>query len=912
MSLLDRLKPQPKWRHADPQMRIAAVQEIDADQADAAEILIGLARSDPDARVRRAAVARLEIPAVLAELAKADADESVREQAIEGLLEMASAPDAAAAEQAVENLYDPRHLATVAKSCPHQAARLAALARISDGRTLASIARHAQDPLTALKAADRVSDPSDLMAVAATGEHRDAGLVALERLAAAAPGDRGTLEAIASRAANKAVARRARALIQAIDDAEAARRAAEEEQRRQEEDAREAARRQAEEAEALVRQAEEAAERARLAGARAQVISAREQLCARVEAMHGDDALEQLALARAEWEGLPALQGEEPDAARLEQRFARAAALCEGRVRERTALQPLVARLEELAGEAERSAGGVEGALPWNAVRAEWRDLKAAHEALFSDPSVQALEARFGQVEQALAERERTAREAEERVRREHLLRLQQLCARVSARVGAENLTAREAERALRDMKAALDELPALPSRRDAELITEELRRIQAALTPRARELRELEEWKRFANAQVQEELCGRVEALLNETDLEKAARELREIQARWKDVAEAPRAHAQALWRRYRRAADELRARCDVHFKAQAEVRLANLKAREALCERAEALAGSSDWIRTAEEIKKLQAEWKAIGAVPRQQAQALWKRFRAACDQFFTRRHEDLARRKETWAANLARKEALCARAEALAESSEWEAAAAELRRLQADWKTVGPVKKNRSEAIWQRFRAACDKFFERYKHRDQIETTARAAAREALVVDLEALASVDPPDPALASRVQALRARWNQAPPLPRDTLEPLAARFTDALWRLIGTQPDAFRGTDLDPQANRRKMEQLCARVEGLLDRGAAASSPSEALATMLREALAANTIGGRASEESKWRAMAEEVKQAQSAWQRIGPVPPETAQELTRRFQLACTRFFDQQRRRTPTGAGTQR
>src|SRR5207302_2540530 len=114
----------------------------------------------------------------------------------------------------------------------------------------------------------------------------------------------------------------------------------------------------------------------------------------------------------------------------------------------------------------------------------------------------------------------------------------------------------------------------------------------------------------------------------------------------------------------------------------------------------------------QTAEEIKALQAEWKTIGPVSRGQEKAVWERFRAACDRFFSRRHDDLAQRKTAWAENLAKKETLCVHAEALADSTDWDTAASEIKRLQAEWKTIGAVKKSRSEAIWQRFRSACDR--------------------------------------------------------------------------------------------------------------------------------------------------------------------------------------------------------
>ncbi len=220
-----------------------------------------------------------------------------------------------------------------------------------------------------------------------------------------------------------------------------------------------------------------------------------------------------------------------------------------------------------------------------------------------------------------------------------------------------------------------------------------------AVMAPKLHDLREMDEWKRFANAAVQEELIAKAEALrakysldgeraseikadgttdvtpAKPEDIEKAAHELHEIQERWKQVAEAPRAQAQALWHRYRQAADPIQAKAREFFAQRAEERGANLTLKMALIERAEALADSTDWIKTADELKKLQAEWQQVGPVPRQDTKITWKRFRDACDRFFTRRNADLTERKETWTANLAKKDALCARAEELAASREWD---------------------------------------------------------------------------------------------------------------------------------------------------------------------------------------------------------------------------------------------
>ena len=287
------------------------------------------------------------------------------------------------------------------------------------------------------------------------------------------------------------------------------------------------------------------------------------------------------------------------------------------------------------------------------------------------------------------------------------------------------------------------------------------------------------------------------------------------------------------------------------------------------------------------------------------------LWSRFRAACDRFFTRRKQDLAERKHQWSDNLKRKEAICARAEELATSPDWKQASAELKRLQAEWKTIGPVKRTKSEALWRRFRAACDTFFERYKNRDQLALADGVHAREALCAEMEALAAAPTPEgeaPAelpqdLASAALALWERWMAAPRVPRPVAEPVEQRFEGALARLLEAHPARFKGTRLDVEATTRRMEQLCAQVEGLAAAQVPgpdlATAPAQALASLLKDALAANTIGGRVDDEAKRRAAVTAVRDAQVAWRRLGPVPGERARALAARFHRACRRFFEQ-------------
>ena len=330
-------------------------------------------------------------------------------------------------------------------------------------------------------------------------------------------------------------------------------------------------------------------------------------------------------------------------------------------------------RLLELVAEVEAAAADEDlrsARRRFGLAQREWKDMTV--DAAADDD----LAARFAAAETRLTVRDVESKEADRRARRDALNRLQQLLARVEPLASRDDLSVKATERALSDVRAALGAMPPLPSKQDYDDGVRRLKAVQAALTPKLQELREIEGWQRWANVGIQEQLCEKMEALKAAEDPEEIARRIRELQQQWRQAADVPRAQGEALWRRFKAAHDEVWTRCEAHFAAEAERRQENLAKKIALCERAEALAGSTNWMQTAEEIKRLQADWKTIGPVSRGQEKPVWERFRVACDRFFTRRHEDLAQRKVAWAENLAKKDALCARAEALAESTDWDA--------------------------------------------------------------------------------------------------------------------------------------------------------------------------------------------------------------------------------------------
>ncbi len=960
MGLLDRFRAQPRWKNASPATRIAAVEELPLDQQDT---LVSIAREDRDAMVRVAALRKIIDPSVVAAIGKADADTRVREEAESLLVDLASGvfegTDQAESLAALNGLTEARQFVTVARTATSEAVARAALDRLHDETSLAAVARKAASPSIRLEALAKISGAADLMTVALRSDFKDIAVAAVERLSA-----RDLLEQVAERAKNRTAAKRARALVHVIDaETDAAAKAKGAVADVAEEAGKQRARAAAalcgrlealatadlDEGEAVLAEIErgwhalgvtdagstarfgaaqsaarkaiarhqvESAERARVRQAHADAVTARRALCELIDDTGGDETPRRVEEARAAWAALPAL----PDGAeaqrwttRFEQGCRAALERHQALVRQRTIRE----KAAQICQEAERLAE--HAAFPQarqevQAIRRAWQEIRSA------GVDDETLSARFAAADSRLQERETEARQQRARLLGENHARLEVLCNELEGVIKTEGLSLKQAERAVRDAKAALDEAAPLPTRQAREAIDARLKAVLSGLFPKVQELRDMDDWQKWANAGVQEELCQRVEQLMHVDDLASAARQLREAQAQWKEVASAPRGQSQVLWARFKAASDAVRARCDVYFAGLAQEQAANGARKETLCQQAEALSASTDWIKTAEAIKALQAEWKTIGPASRAQEKALWERFHAACDGFFTRRREDLQHRKQEWASNLAHKEALCQQAEALAQTTEWQKGVEEIKRLQAEWKTVGSVRKTRADAVWQRFRGACDVFFEAYQQRHHAAASSATAEAEEICGQLEAL--VPPPDApspvapeGLGATVVDLRHRLAEKTlGLPRERTLRLADRFQHALARLTEIWPASFSGTDLDPEANARRMEELCEQVEALLGSGqpapesavpSADESPAALLARQLREALATNTIAGRPDETAKWKAASEQIRAAQTAWKKIGPAPEPVSRPLAVRFQRACTRVaekIDQHRR----------
>src|SRR5262249_27084055 len=437
-----------------------------------------------------------------------------------------------------------------------------------------------------------------------------------------------------------------------------------------------------------------------------QALAARTALCERIEALDGADVPRDLAAARATWNRLPPV----PDdlGAALRRRFDQACEHCAARPQEWLDAEGVGAELAELVADAEALADS--SPLPtskrWTTFESRWR---ARQRAGGPGAAVDPLARRFAAARERLRQRCREDEQHRSTLEGKNLARLEALCTRLQEVATAEAWKPSVGRRELRAAEAALGDLGPLPASEQRAAWSERLSAAGEQLLRRLSQEEHTEEWRRWANVGAQEAIIARVEALLESHDLAEGTRQLGQIQDEWAKVATASADKSQALWERFRAARNELRRRCDAYLAS-------NLAKKRDLCAQVAGLSDSTAWNETAELIRRLQAEWKAIGPLPAKHATALWREFREPCDRFFARRKEHFDRLDEARRENAARKAALCEQAEALADSTDWDVTAAALKELQSERKPTRSRPRAQADVLRQSFPTARNRLFHR----------------------------------------------------------------------------------------------------------------------------------------------------------------------------------------------------
>ncbi|MBQ3248058.1 MAG: DUF349 domain-containing protein [Alistipes sp.] len=320
------------------------------------------------------------------------------------------------------------------------------------------------------------------------------------------------------------------------------------------------------------------------------------------------------------------------------------------------------------------------------------------------------------------------------------------------------------------------------------------------------KELRDLDLKK---NYEAKLSLCEQAEELALETQVVEAFRKLQKLHDQWRETGPVALEFKESLWERFKEASSRINKRHQEHFESLKAEQMKNLALKQELCEKTEALVARpmltrKDWNKASEELLEIQKVWKTIGFAPKKDNNRIYERFRSACDRFFDLKRDFYAGVKSEMEHNLAIKNELCAAAEALATSEDWKHATDELIALQAKWKQTGPVARRHSDVVWKRFRAACDKFFERKaEHFSHIDTEhdENLRLKQAL---LEEMKTADVKAGGFEA-IKEFQRRWSQIGFVPikqKDALQKEYKAVVDAMFSTL-------RSSERDRSMNRFK-------------------------------------------------------------------------------------------------------
>lgn len=330
------------------------------------------------------------------------------------------------------------------------------------------------------------------------------------------------------------------------------------------------------------------------------------------------------------------------------------------------------------------------------------------------------------------------------------------------------------------------------------------------------KELRDLDLKK---NHERKEELCRAAEALEAEASVVEAFRKLQKLHDQWRETGPVPNEYKEVLWERFKEASSRINRRHQEYFEGIKREQQHNLELKSGLCVRAEALlermpATRRDWNRASETLFGIQKEWKTIGFAPKKDNNAIYERFRNACDRFFEAKRAFYAGLKDEMEENLRRKIELCEAAEALRGSEEWKKTTDELIALQAQWKQTGAVSRRHSDQVWKRFRAACDAFFERKAaHFAEVDDRygENLRRKEAL---LEEMAAADIEAGGFEA-VKEFQRRWSEIGFVPIKRKEALQKRYKEIVDKMFET----LRGTQRDRSMGRFREKVSTLKASG---------------------------------------------------------------------------------------------
>lgn len=333
---------------------------------------------------------------------------------------------------------------------------------------------------------------------------------------------------------------------------------------------------------------------------------------------------------------------------------------------------------------------------------------------------------------------------------------------------------------------------------------------------------KELRDYDFKKNLEQKQALCAEAEALDEEADIVDAFKKLQQLHTSWREIGPVSKEIREELWTRFKNASAVINKKYQSFFEERKAKEKKNAEGKEALCVKIEAISTDNlktyaAWDEATKAIIGLQEEWKKLGFASRKVNTELFARFRKSCDEFFAKKAEFFKRMKDELAANLAKKIELCEKAEALKDSTEWKKTTDALIALQKEWKTVGPVVKKHSDAVWKRFIAACDAFFEEKKKQNvnvhSVEHENLKQKKDIIAQINSILENKETED--APNKVRELMKKWQEVGHVPYKEKDKVYAEYKAAIDK-------AFE--QLDMKAKKARMANFANSINQMSDTG----------------------------------------------------------------------------------------
>ena len=333
---------------------------------------------------------------------------------------------------------------------------------------------------------------------------------------------------------------------------------------------------------------------------------------------------------------------------------------------------------------------------------------------------------------------------------------------------------------------------------------------------------KELRDYDFKKNLEQKQALCAEAEALDEDADIVDAFKKLQQLHTSWREIGPVSKEIREELWTRFKNASAVINKKYQSFFEERKANEKKNAEGKEALCVKIEAISTDNlktyaAWDEATKAIIGLQEEWKKLGFASRKVNTELFARFRKSCDEFFAKKAEFFKRMKDELAANLAKKIELCEKAEALKDSTEWKKTTDALIALQKEWKTVGPVVKKHSDAVWKRFIAACDAFFEEKKKQNvnvhSVEHENLKQKKDIIAQINSILENKETED--APNKVRELMKKWQEVGHVPYKEKDKVYAEYKAAIDK-------AFE--QLDMKAKKARMANFANSINQMSDTG----------------------------------------------------------------------------------------